>query len=118
MSLDSVHIEGLRTRAVIGCYGWERLVKQPLVFDIELSGDFSRAASSDDVTHALDYAAISSSVKTFVEASSFQLLEALIEAVAEQLLNIAAVEKVKLRVRKPYAVADASVGISIERTRS
>jgi dihydroneopterin aldolase len=41
----------------------------------------------------------------------------LIEAVAEQLLNIAAVEKVKLRVRKPYAVADASVGISIERTR-
>ena len=47
------------------------------------------------MTHALDYAAISSSVKTFVEASSFQLLEALIEAVAEQLLDIAAVEKVK-----------------------
>ena len=34
---DRVHIEGLRTRAVIGCYGWERLVKQPLIFDIELS---------------------------------------------------------------------------------
>ena len=115
MSLDRVHIEGLRTRAVIGCYGWERLVKQPLIFDIELSGDFSRAASTDDVTHALDYAAISLSVETFVEASSFQLLEALIDS-AGQLLNIAAVEKVNLRIRKPYAVADASVGISIERT--
>lgn len=118
MANDTVHIEGLRASAVIGCYDWERLIRQPLVFDIELIGDFSRAAATDDLALALDYAAISSSVVALVEASNFQLLEALSESVAEALLQTDGVHRVRLRVDKPYAVANGSVGIAIERSRA
>ena len=76
---DKVFISGLRAETVIGVYDWERKICQPLVFDIEMATDVKAAAQDDDLTQAIDYAAISQRVIKATETSSFQLIETLAE---------------------------------------
>ena len=37
--MDKVFIEGLEIEALIGIYNWERRIRQPLQFDIEMAFD-------------------------------------------------------------------------------
>ena len=47
VTVDTVFIKGLKAASVIGCYDWERDIRQTLVIDLELKADFSRAAETD-----------------------------------------------------------------------
>ena len=60
--MNIVYIRGLRAQAVIGVYEWERHIRQTLVLDLEMASDTARAAASDQIADALDYAAISQRV--------------------------------------------------------
>ncbi len=113
--MNIVYIRGLRAQAVIGVYDWERDIRQPLVLDLEMASDTTRAAASDALAHALDYAAISQRVLALVEASEYQLLETLAEAVAGMVRREFGVSWLRLRIGKPGAVAEAEdVGVVIE----
>jgi dihydroneopterin aldolase len=114
--VDIVYISGLRAQAVIGVYEWERHVRQTLVVDLEMASDTARAAASDAIADALDYAAISQRVLALVEASHYQLIESLAEDVARVVMREFGVSWLKVRIAKPGAVAEAqNVGVLIER---
>jgi dihydroneopterin aldolase len=114
--MDIVYIRGLRAQAVIGVYEWERLVRQTLVVDLEMASDTARAAASDAIADALDYAAISQRVLALVEESQYQLIESLAAEVARVVTGEFGVPWLKVRVSKPGAVAEAEdVGVVIER---
>lgn len=116
MHLDTITISGLQADCLIGTYEWEQEVTQPLLFDIEISYDLAPAATSDDLRHAIDYAAISQRVIAFAEASHFQLIEALAVAVVDTILNEFDVQHCQLTLHKPNAVPAASdVSIKIAR---
>ena len=113
---DKVIIVGLRAEAVIGVYDWERDIRQTLVIDLELKADFTRAAQSDALEDALDYAAISQRVIAVCDASRFQLLEALAEHLAAIVLAEFSIERLRMTITKPGAVAEAEgVGVVIDR---
>ena len=113
---DKVFIKGLRAETVIGVYDWERKIRQPLVFDLEMATDNRAAAKEDDLTKAIDYAAISQRVIAEVESSSFELIETLAEHLAVIILEEFGVQWLQLRVLKPTAVAEAdAVGVQIQR---
>ena len=114
--MDTVFISGLRATSVIGCYDWERDIRQTLVIDLELKADFARAAETDSLTDALDYAAISKRVIAVCDESRFQLLEALAEHLATLLLTEFSIAGLQITVTKPGAVEAADgVGVVIER---
>ena len=114
-----VRICGLQPQTIIGCYDWERTVKQRLEVDLELTADFGLAAHTDDLCHALDYAAISEHLMSFVSASQFELLEALSKAIIDEIFDRWPVSEVTVHIRKPGAVPAAScVGVSLTRARS
>ena len=105
--MDTVFISGLKATSVIGCYDWERDIRQTLVIDLELKADFARAAETDALADALDYAAISKRVIAVCDESRFQLLEALAEF---------SIARLKMTITKPGAVAAADgVGVVISR---
>jgi dihydroneopterin aldolase len=109
-----VTIKGLKPEAVIGCYDWERTIKQRLVIDLAMTTDFSAAAKSDDLPDALDYAAISAHIISFVEDTNFQLLEALSAAIATEVFKNWPVSQLRVDIDKPGAVeAASSVGVSL-----
>ena len=113
--MNIVYIRGLRAQAVIGVYEWERHIRQTLVLDLEMASDTARAAASDQIADALDYAALSGRVVALVEASEYQLLETLAEAVARMITREFGVPWLRLRLSKPGAVAAAEdVGVIIE----
>jgi dihydroneopterin aldolase len=114
--MDIVFIRELRADTVIGVYDWERRIRQTVVLDLELASDNRRAAASDQIDDAMDYAAISARVLSFIEASEFQLIETMAERVAEVIIEEFAVPWLRLRLSKPGAVAQArDVGVLIER---
>ena len=114
--MDIVYIRELRADTIIGVYDWERTVRQTVVMDLELATDNRRAAASDQIADALDYATLSDRVLAFIEGSEFQLIETMAEQVAALVMAEFAVPWLRLRLAKPGAVARArDVGIVIER---
>ena len=113
--MNSVYIRGLRAETVIGIHPWEREIRQPLVLDLKMASDTARAAATDRIEDALDYAAIADAVIALVESSEYQLIETLAEAVARTVCEDFGVPWLRLRVSKPNAVDAADdVGVVIE----
>jgi len=114
--MDLVYIRELRAETVIGVYDWERSIHQVVLLDLELAVDNRAAAASDALADALDYAALSARLLSFIEGSEFQLIETMAEQVAAIVLQEFGVPWLRLRLAKPGAVARArDVGVIIER---
>lgn len=114
--MDKVIIEGLKVDAVIGVFDWEKQVQQPLIFDFELGWCIRQAAATDDLSYALDYGAVTEFVERFVGEQQFELLESLLELMAQQLQQQFSIPWLRIRVTKPAVVPQAqAVGIVIER---
>ena len=102
--MDRVLIEALAVETVIGVYDWERTIRQRLVMDLEMATDIRAAAADDDLTHTLDYAAISARIQTFAERLAALLREEF------------GIPWLTMTVRKPGAVPEAAaVGVRIVR---
>jgi len=116
MLKDIVFIEDLRIQTVIGIYDWEREITQTVSLDLQMAFDIRNAGKSDDIADTLDYKAVSKRLIQFVEASEFQLVEALAERCAHIVLKEFPVRWLKLKLSKPGAVRGSSaVGVIIER---
>lgn len=117
--MDKVFIEGLEIETLIGIYDWERRIRQPLVFDLEMAFDNRIPAASDAIGDTLDYKAVSRRLVEYVSASSFGLVETLAERCAEIVLREFDVAHVRLKLSKPGAVRGArAVGVVIERSHA
>lgn len=113
---DSVLIEGLAVETVIGVYDWEREITQRLLIDLDMAWDNARPAATDDVVLALDYAAVSERVASYLDSLRPQLLETAAEGLAACLREEFGVPWLRLTIRKPGAVPQAqAVGVRIER---
>ncbi len=116
---DHVFIEGLKIDTLIGIYDWERRIRQPLLFDIEMAFDNRVPAASDDIALTLNYKAVSKRLIAFVSQSSFGLVETLAEHCAQLILDEFDVSNVRLKLSKPGAVRGAhAVGVVIERSKA
>ena len=114
--MDIIFIRELTVETIIGIFDWEREIKQPVLFDIEMACDCARAAATDAVDDTLNYKAVSKRVIAFVEKSEFQLVETLAERVAALIRDEFDVPWVRLRVNKRGALRGAvDVGVVIER---
>lgn len=117
--MDVLFLRELRVEAVIGVHDWERRIRQTLVFDLELATNVPRAAATDNLADALDYAGIAERINEFVQASELHLLESLAEGVAALLLEQFQVQWLRLSVAKLHALSNIRLaGIVIERERT
>lgn len=113
---DYVLIEGLEVRTVIGIYDWERDIRQSVRLDLKMAWDISKAAQSDDIADALDYKSVSKRLISYVEESSFGLIESLAEECAKIVMNEFNVPWLRLKMSKPGAVRGSeNVAVVIER---
>ncbi len=115
---DTVLIDALELDASIGVFDWEKKIKQRLVFNLELSCDFSKASISDDISDAVNYAQVCDEIEMLVAQKHYQLLEFLAECICSHLFKSFAVSAIKLSIFKPEAVAKTkSVGVRVFRER-
>ncbi len=115
---DKILISDLLIRCIIGVHDWERKDKQDVLINIELEASLRAAGASDDFEDAVDYRAITKKVIELAQGSTFYLVEALAEAIAEICLEDDRVQRAKVRVEKPGALRFArSVGVEVDRAR-
>ena len=101
--MGKIFLNKLEVCTIIGTLPHERTAPQRLFIDVELCTPFKAAAQSDALTDALDYSAVENEVVSVVEKSSFQLLEALLNAVGSAIMAHREVSFCKVRIEKPAA---------------
>jgi FolB domain-containing protein len=116
MEMDSIHIEDLHARCILGIGNEERREKQDVVINITLFADLSKAAQTDSIDDTIDYAALKKKILDSVEKSEYYLAEALAQHIANLCLDDPRVIEVKIKVEKPAALRFArSVAVEIFR---
>jgi dihydroneopterin aldolase len=116
--MDKVYIKDLNVIGILGIHPHEQRTPQQIRISAEVSTDIRDAAQNDAIDQTVNYSSLADNIRQFVAESHFKTIEALIESLAELILNNPLVFQVKLWVEKPNAVPDAaSVGIEITRTQ-
>jgi dihydroneopterin aldolase len=95
----TVELRGLRVFGRHGVHAREKESGQDFLFDVELA--VGERGSSDRIEDAVDYSAVARAVQEISDARSYDLLEALATAVADELRARFAAERATVRVAKP-----------------
>lgn len=111
----------------LGFYGYHGLLKeeallgQKFFIDIELYLDTKKAGQTDDMTKSVSYADVYDVVKDITQNKRFNLLEALAENIASEVLKkFEPIKKIKVRVKKPEAPVPGIYdyfGVEIKRSK-
>jgi dihydroneopterin aldolase len=95
----TVEVHDLRLFGRHGVHEEERVRGQDFLFDVDLEvGD---RGAGDRLENAVDYVEVARVVQEISDAKQFNLLEALASAVADELEERFAPNRVRVRVRKP-----------------
>lgn len=111
-----IRIKNLRLRTHIGFKEHEIGKQQDVVINIEIDADLDEAASSDAPERTLDYKVITKQVIALVEESEHDLLEALVDKVADIAFEDKRVRMARVEIDKPHALRFAD-SVSVETTR-
>ena len=103
MASDRIILDGMEFYGYHGVNPEERTQGQRFVVDLELEVDLSRAGASDDLTATVNYASVFKTARAIVEGEPRNLIEAVAERLASEILAQFPVESVRVRVRKPWA---------------
>lgn len=118
-STDRIVLKALKVSCIIGIFPWERKKKQDVLLDLSFPTDIRKAARRDRIEDAVDYKRIAKATITFVENSSFQLVETMAEKLADHLLKHFGLPAISLSVSKPGAIRGSqNVGVEIHRSRA
>ena len=119
---DTVFIKQARFQCHLGVTPEERIERQDVLVDVEMSVDTSKAGRSDRIDDTVNYSEVWKRIHECVVPREFRLVEALAESVAQAVLSgFAQVEAVTVRITKPGALATrdaAGAGVELRRTRS
>lgn len=102
--MDRIRMRGLRFFGYHGVLATEAEEGQPFIVDLDLYADLARAGASDALDQTVDYAAVYRIVRQIVEGQRRQLIEAVAETIAAELLTaLPALQSVRVVVHKPQA---------------
>lgn len=102
--MDKIEIKELEVFANHGVYPEENVLGQKFVISAVLYTDTRPAGRADDLCRSINYGEVSQMITKFVRENTYQLLEAVVENLAEYLLlELPLLEKVNLRIEKPWA---------------
>jgi dihydroneopterin aldolase len=107
---DRIVLHDMRFDGRHGVGEAERSAGQPFGVDVEIVRDLGPAGRTDDLARTVDYGAVFATCRDVVEGRSFRLIEALAEALAEEILATYPVAEVVVRVRKLRPPIQGSLG--------
>lgn len=119
--MDRIELSGMEFFGYHGCFDEERRQGQNFVADVVLCLSTQAAGRTDDLTKSVDYAAVFADVRAVVEGEPKNLIEAVAEKIATNLLARYPVERVEVVVHKPAAPLAGTfrdVCVCIERSRA
>jgi dihydroneopterin aldolase len=118
---DRIELRGLRVLGRHGALEGEQDTPQPFEVDLDVEAELVEAARNDDLDRTVNYSLVVDAAMGIVGHHRYQLLEALADAIAAEVLEIPGVQAVTVSVRKlrpPVAADLASAGVRLRRERA
>ena len=118
---DRIILDAMVFQGTHGVYEEEQQNPQPFEVDVELVMNLQPAGLSDDLEQTIDYSRVFDTCRQIVESTRFNLIEALAEAIAQEILAGFPADEVTIRIRKPKVQMGGTLraaGIEIRRRRS
>lgn len=116
--MDKIHVRDLTVECIIGTEPKERVNKQPVVINLALDCDLSKAGATDRLADTVNYKDIRDKVVQRVEGSAYELIESLAARIADLCLEDPRIVAVKVVVDKPGALTlSRSVAVEVQRSR-
>jgi dihydroneopterin aldolase len=118
---DRIFLESMVFQGTHGVFPEEQVRPQPFEVDVDLALNLQPAGLSDHLKQTINYAAVYDACRQIVESTRFNLIEALAEAIAHELLANYPADEVTVRIRKPAVKLSGpfrSAGVEIHRRRT
>ena len=117
--MDQIQIKDLEVYCHHGVLKEENVLGQKFLVSLNLFTDTRKAGKTDDLSFSIDYAKVSHFVDAKMKETDYQLIEAVAEHLAEEILmEFPLVEKIQVTIKKPWApilLPLDTVSVSIER---
>ncbi|HEY8364611.1 MAG TPA: dihydroneopterin aldolase [Haloplasmataceae bacterium] len=102
--MDKIILKGLEFYGYHGVLPEEQVIGQKFIIDVEIYTDLHEAGLTDKVEKTVNYAEVYQILKLIVEKRKYQLLEALAENCAKEILkSYPQIKEVLITVYKPQA---------------
>ena len=116
--MDKVFIKNLQVFGILGIHAHEQRQPQEIRISVTATTDIKAAAHADDINLTINYSTLAKRITQFIQDHPSLTIEALIEALVNDILSDERITTVWLRVEKPNAVPTAeTVGVEITRSR-
>ena len=117
--MDSIQVNGIRAYGYVGYLPEERVLGQWFEVDLTLWVDLATAGKTDNIEDTVDYREAIAATKELITTARYDLVEKLINAIADKILSIEKVKQVRVRLSKPAApIPDFGGRITLDITRS
>ena len=120
MTTDELAVTGIECFAHHGVFDFEKREGQTFVVDLVLGLDTRAAAASDHLDDTVNYGTLALDVKAAVERDPVDLIETVVQRIADVCLKDGRVQWTRVTLHKPDAPIDATysdVALTITRTR-
>jgi dihydroneopterin aldolase len=120
MTADRIVLRGLTVRGNHGVFDFERREGQDFVVDVELELDTRPAAASDDVLDTVHYGELAEALAAVVSGEPVNLIETLVQRLADVCLLDTRVQAATVTVHKPHApipLTFGDVAVTVRRRR-
>lgn len=102
--MDVIKIKDLEIYCHHGVLKEENALGQKFLVSLAMYMDTKKAGDTDELPYSVDYAEVSHFVKKHMEERNFQLIEAVAEHIATQVLcHFSLVRRIKVEIKKPWA---------------
>jgi len=109
-----VFVRALRIEAEIGVNADEYGRRQPLIIDVEL--DLAPPERCEHIADTVNYEAVVQQARALADAGHVKLIETFAQRLAEAMLTEPLVERVRVRIEKPQALAAHAQAAGVEIT--
>ena len=114
--IDKITIRSLEIWTVLGVLQEERTRRRPVMVNLVMLCDTSKAIASDDIADTIDYSRIRDAVVEAVEKATFSLIESLASHIATLVLSFEGVIETTVTLDKPDAM-EGCQSVAVEMTR-
>ena len=99
----------------VGIHQFEKLKKQKVKFNIEITTDPNL---KPDIKSIVNYESVINNVKHLTKRTHFELLESLSESIFDEIFKNKKIKKIKLKIEKLDIIKETtSVGVEVIKTR-
>ncbi|MCX6869506.1 MAG: dihydroneopterin aldolase [Verrucomicrobia bacterium] len=113
--MDIITLEDLEVFYHIGVPDEERVHPQRLLISVKMETDFTLAAAGDDLSHTINYYAVSQRLLSLGQGRTWKLLETLAVQIAELVLREFGARRVHVEIKKFIIPEARHVSVQIRR---